>query len=65
MLDAGIVQFKCATIAEAEMAWEDSKIAWLLPEQEEYSDIFKKSGWMVLYSNEKIDRNVFGGKVNE
>ena len=54
-----------ATIAEAEMAWEDSKIAWLLPEQEEYSDIFKKSGWMVLYSNEKIDRNVFGGKVNE
>ena len=56
---------KGATIAEAEMAWEDKKVAWLLPEQEEYADIFKAKGWLVLYSSERIDINVFGGKVNE
>lgn len=50
-----------ATIAEAEMAWEDRKIAWLLPEQEENADTFKLKGWKILYSSEKINRNVFGG----
>jgi DEAD/DEAH box helicase domain-containing protein len=50
-----------ATIAEAEMAWIDSKIAWLLPEQEIYADIFKLKGWTVILSDEKVDINIFGG----
>ena len=54
-----------ATIAEAEMVWEYKKIVWLLPEQEEYMDIFKGKGWTVLLSSEEINRNVFGGNVNE
>ena len=54
-----------ATIAEAEMAWEDRKVAWLLPEQEDYADVFKNKGWTVLLSSEKININVFGGIVNE
>ena len=54
-----------ATIAEAEMAWEDKKIAWLLPEQEEYMDVFKSNGWTVLLSSEEININVFGGAANE
>lgn len=43
------------------MVWENRKIAWLLPEQEEYADIFKTNGWTVIYSSEKVDINVFGG----
>lgn len=54
-----------ATIAEAEMAWEEKKVAWLLPEQEEYADVFKNNGWTVLLSSEEININVFGGTVNE
>ena len=54
-----------ATIAEAEMAWEDRKVAWLLPEQEDYADVFKNKGWTVLLSSEEININVFGGIVNE
>ena len=54
-----------ATIAEAEMAWEDKKIVWLLPEQEDYMDVFKDKGWTVLLSSEEININVFGGTVNE
>lgn len=54
-----------ATIAEAEMVWEYKKIVWLLPEQEEYMDIFKGKGWTVLLSSEEININVFGGTVNE
>ena len=54
-----------ATIAESEMAWEDKKIAWLLPEQEDYMDVFKDKGWTVLLSSEEININVFGGTVNE
>jgi DEAD/DEAH box helicase domain-containing protein len=47
------------------MAWEDNKIAWLLPEQEDYADVFKGNGWTVLLSSEEINMNVFGGTVNE
>lgn len=54
-----------ATIAESEMAWTDKKVAWLLPEQEECANTFKTKGWTVLYSSEKVDINVFGGRVNE
>lgn len=41
------------------------KVAWLLPEQEEYADVFKNNGWTVLLSSEEININVFGGTVNE
>ena len=54
-----------AGIAEAEMAWTDLKIAWLLPEQEEYANIFKNHGWRVLLSSEEIDIKAFGGNENE
>ena len=54
-----------ATVAEAEMAWEDRKVAWLLPEQEDYADVFKNKGWTVLLSSEEININVFGGIINE
>lgn len=55
-----------ATIAEAEIAWIEKKIVWLLPEQEIYADTFKTNGWFVLYSSEKVDLNTFeGGNVNE
>ena len=54
-----------ATLAEAEMAWEARKIAWLLPEQEDYADVFKNHGWTVLYSSEEINMSVFGGTTNE
>lgn len=54
-----------AIMAEAEMAWEQLKIAWLLPEQEEYKDIFKKSGWNVILSTDDIDEIMFGGEANE
>ena len=47
------------------MAWEEKKVAWLLPEQEEYADVFKNNGWTVLLSSEEININVFGGTVNE
>ena len=54
-----------ATIAEAEMVWEYKKIVWLLPEQEDYMNVFKGKGWTVLLSSEEININVFGGTVNE
>lgn len=64
-IDYSLVDTRGAIIAEAEIVWEDRKIAWLNPEQEEYVDIFKAKGWVVLYSSEKIDINVFGGDINE
>lgn len=54
-----------AIMAEAEMAWEELKIAWLLPEQEEYKDIFEKSGWKVILSTDDISEIMFGGEANE
>ncbi|WP_027205060.1 DEAD/DEAH box helicase [Butyrivibrio fibrisolvens] len=54
-----------ANIAEAEMAWESMKIVWLLPEQENNTDIFKGKGWTVHFSSEEITRKMFGGSVNE
>lgn len=54
-----------AVIAMAEMAWEDLKIVWLSPEQEEYIDNFRTRGWKVLISSDKINLEDFGGDVNE
>lgn len=54
-----------AVIAEAEMAWEDKKVVWLLPEQEECINVFESQGWKVLVSSQTIDSTVFGGEVHE
>ncbi len=51
-----------AGIAEAEMAWTEKKVVWLLPEQEEYADIFKDHGWKVLLSSDEIKTDTFGGQ---
>lgn len=54
-----------ADIAEAEMAWENKKIAWLLPEQEKYEARFLSYGWKVIKSSDSVDTAVFGGEANE
>ena len=59
------IGFEFEGLAEAEMAWEDRKTVWLLPEQEEYVDVFKNAGWKVLYSNEEITLSTFGGDASE
>jgi DEAD/DEAH box helicase domain-containing protein len=59
------IGFEFEGVAEAEMAWEDRKIVWLLPEQEDYVDLFKNAGWKVLYSGEEVNLGTFGGTANE
>lgn len=54
-----------AVVAEAEMVWEVRKIAWLLPEQEEYAEKFTKRGWKVIVSTETVESSLFGGVANE
>lgn len=55
------VGFELDGNAEAEMAWEDRQIVWLLPDQEIYMDIFKDAGWKVLLSSEEVNISTFGG----
>lgn len=50
-----------AVIGEASMAWTDIKVALLLPEQESFSRVFEEEGWRVLFSNEPLTRDKFGG----
>jgi DEAD/DEAH box helicase domain-containing protein len=40
-------------IAEAELAWEDDRIAFLLPHQEGDSQVFSDHGWQVYFSHQK------------
>ena len=40
--------FELDGLAEAEMAWEDKKIAVLLPVQEEFRPLFESRGWRVF-----------------
>lgn len=54
-----------AVIAEAEIVWEDRRIVWLLPEQEEYRSIFETHEWKVFVSTDSLDSKSFGGAVNE
>jgi DEAD/DEAH box helicase domain-containing protein len=48
-----------AVIAEAEMVWEDKKIALLLPEQIEYSAIFAANGWSVISTDMEFSLGLF------
>lgn len=59
------IGFEFDGVAEAEMAWEDRKIVWLLTDQEDYSDAFKAAGWKVLHSNDEVNLSMFGGTANE
>ena len=51
-----------AVIGEASMAWTEKKVVLLLPEQEDYADVFKHEGWTVLLTNEKLTIDKFGGE---
>jgi len=56
---------KGEVIGECEIAWEDKKIAWFLPEQECDMDAFKDAGWTVIRNEEEVNISIFGGAVNE
>lgn len=49
-------------IGEASMAWTKERVAFLLPQQEEYSEVFKRAGWTVLLTTEKLMIDKFGGE---
>jgi len=51
-----------AVIGEASMAWTEKMVVLLLPEQEEYAEVFKQEGWTVLLTNEKLTIDKFGGE---
>jgi DEAD/DEAH box helicase domain-containing protein len=51
-----------AVIAEAEMAWEERKIAYLLPEQEEYRTVFENQGWAVITDCTELAITIFEGR---
>ena len=46
------------SIAEAELAWVDMEIVYLLPTQEEYSATFIAAGWCVI-TNKTTDLSIF------
>lgn len=46
---------KGEVIGECEIAWEDKKIAWFLPEQECDIDAFKDAGWTVIRNEEEVN----------
>jgi len=48
-------------IAEAKMAWEAQKIAFLLPEQPE-STAFEAHGWLVLTADSELTKKIFDGR---
>ena len=51
-----------AGIAEAEMAWEEKKIVYLLPDQEEYRSIFENQGWAVITDTTEPAITIFEGR---
>lgn len=51
-----------AVIGEASMAWTKERVVLLLPEQEKDSEVFKREGWTVLLTTEKLTIDKFGGK---
>ena len=50
-----------AVVAESELAWENMKIALLLPEQMESKDRFVKAGWTVFSPDDSISIEMFQG----
>ena len=48
-------------IAEIEMAWLDSKIAYLTEEQMEYEEILSEKGWTIIHNDTTVSEDMFGG----
>jgi hypothetical protein len=51
-------------IAEAEMVWEELRIAYLLSHQEGGKSFFLKNDWIVLTSEENIAPELFNRRMN-
>ncbi|NLN92917.1 MAG: hypothetical protein GX130_06395 [Candidatus Hydrogenedens sp.] len=47
--------------AEAEMAWEDRRIVFLLPQQIENRQVFEEQGWRVFTTESDLDEALFAG----
>lgn len=49
-------------IAEIEMAWINSKIAYLTDEQMEYEDLLSEKGWTIINYDTEVSKEMFGGE---
>ncbi|MDR2437091.1 MAG: DEAD/DEAH box helicase [Endomicrobium sp.] len=50
-------------IASSEMAWENQKVALLLHEQNNFSEIFKNKGWITINLSDDITLQSFQGRL--
>ncbi len=50
-----------ASIAEAEMAWEDVKVVYLTKDQMDYKQKFEQAGWSVITDETELDKSIFEG----
>ena len=48
-------------IAEIEMAWTESKIAYLTEDQTEYEEILTEKGWAIINNDTAVSKDMFGG----
>lgn len=48
-------------IAEIEMAWLESKIAYLTEDQMEYEEILSEKGWTIINNDTSGFKDIFGG----
>ena len=48
-------------IAEIEMAWTESKIAYLTEDQMEYEEILADKGWTIINNDTAVSKDMFGG----
>ena len=48
-------------IAEIEMAWTESKIAYLTEDQMEYEEILTDKGWTIINNDTAVSKDMFGG----
>jgi DEAD/DEAH box helicase domain-containing protein len=55
---------KDTVIAESELAWENHKIALLLPNQKDYADIFLDNGWLTITAYNQITLELFQGRTS-
>ena len=48
-------------IAEIEIAWTESKIAYLTEDQMEYEEILTDKGWTIINNDTAVSKDMFGG----
>lgn len=48
-------------IAEIEMVWIESKIAYLTEDQMEYEEILSDKGWTIINNDTTVSKDMFGG----